>query len=852
MLKGIACTVPPALSPDGECNRVINLRYQNDTWIPIGTPSAIYVPSSPDHKIVYIHCNEKYTHYISSDGTAIFYEAYAEEPKTITEINQHIFDTKEKIYSIESIGNTLLFISEKNIYYSIYKEGTYKYLGTKPPLPEITFSLEQTSSNYAVVTGNYVLTDSSGTNYTSMISEYDIKAYSAQVYGNYNKIKTKIHQDKHFCQPFLIRYALKLYDGSYIMPSAPILLSCSEPRQFTQQITVNVDSGKKTFYSTDAYIQSGTLFYKVIKCELEDWKDIVKKIDIFITNEAVVIRDEKIKDYAIKDDNGTRYFTFTMPSYSGEEIGELLSEENLFYKITSLTDFKKLVNTGKNKLVIKDDLESLALLPVLSADNSTLHSLSGKCSYVYNSRLHIGDICKELYNGFPLSVLTCGICGYTETLPVLPPFKQAYICIYIKHSEGDRKLVWSATQREIENLKLSGMLSYPDSRAYKIEIEATPEPGYPLRYRFSAPLKACANENKACYISPDLKQAAWKEIMVSGPFDIPAGDTIIESFPNTLLVSSSRNPFTFPSEETYIVSNGQITGIASTTTPLSQGQYGAFPLYIFTNEGIWALETGENNLCYGISQPVNREIADERHDIIPIDNGIIYISARGISVLSGVSSALLLSFTDNHREELPDCGNIPEEIQGAFRNDTSIQDYLCECQLGYNYVTQELVFLHPLFPYLLILHIPSGNIYRRSGRYSSLYQHFPILLVSDANGIVYDMMQEAPGDVPFALVTRPIKLIPDFYKRWRETSVLCTFDSSWLQLSLWGGYEAEGSFRKLSSFNLAGKIRGHIPFKTMGPPYKYHCISITGVADPTFQLSTIDTRFEATENNHLR
>ena len=91
------------------------------------------------------------------------------------------------------------------------------------------------------------------------------------------------------------------------------------------------------------------------------------------------------------------------------------------------------------------------------------------------------------------------------------------------------------------------------------------------------------------------------------------------------------------------------------------------------------------------------------------------------------------------------------------------------------------------------------------------------------------MMQEAPGDVPFALVTRPIKLIPDFYKRWRETSVLCTFDSSWLQLSLWGGYEAEGSFRKLSSFNLAGKIRGHIPFKTMGPPYKYHCISITGV-----------------------
>lgn len=132
--------------------------------------------------------------------------------------------------------------------------------------------------------------------------------------------------------------------------------------------------------------------------------------------------------------------------------------------------------------------------------------------------------------------------------------------------------------------------------------------------------------------------------MVSGPFDIPAGDTIIESFPNTLLVSSSRNPFTFPSEETYIVSNGQITGIASTTTPLSQGQYGAFPLYIFTNEGIWALETGENNLCYGISQPVNREIADERHDIIPIDNGIIYISARGISVLSGVSSATIIFY----------------------------------------------------------------------------------------------------------------------------------------------------------------------------------------------------------------
>lgn len=104
----------------------------------------------------------------------------------------------------------------------------------------------------------------------------------------------------------------------------------------------------------------------------------------------------------------------------------------------------------------------------------------------------------------------------------------------------------------------------------------------------------------------------------STPLDIPLSENDTYTQPNILRVSELENPFVFPSEQTYTISNGEITGIATITAALSEGQFGEFPLYVFTEEGIWALQNGNGIVCYGAQHQLNREPILPENPIVPL------------------------------------------------------------------------------------------------------------------------------------------------------------------------------------------------------------------------------------------
>ena len=64
-IKGMSHQLPPAVCADGECSRIINLRCRDNVWEPVGDPRLIYTPADPSRKVIFLHCNETYKHYIS-------------------------------------------------------------------------------------------------------------------------------------------------------------------------------------------------------------------------------------------------------------------------------------------------------------------------------------------------------------------------------------------------------------------------------------------------------------------------------------------------------------------------------------------------------------------------------------------------------------------------------------------------------------------------------------------------------------------------------------------------------------------------------------------------------------------
>ena len=84
-------------------------------------------------------------------------------------------------------------------------------------------------------------------------------------------------------------------------------------------------------------------------------------------------------------------------------------------------------------------------------------------------------------------------------------------------------------------------------------------------------------------------------------------DTYIET--NRVQASATNNMFSLPFANSYRfgVSEERIIAIATVVDELSATRFGAFPLYVFTDRGVWSLESGTGEVLYSNILPVNHD-----------------------------------------------------------------------------------------------------------------------------------------------------------------------------------------------------------------------------------------------------
>ena len=126
-------------------------------------------------------------------------------------------------------------------------------------------------------------------------------------------------------------------------------------------------------------------------------------------------------------------------------------------------------------------------------------------------------------------------------------------------------------------------------------------------------------------------QATW-----GGTYPVPS--RIVEER-NKLFVSKTQNPLYFPVESRVTFPVGQIIAVASNTQAISAGQFGEFPLFVFTDEGIWALQVNVEGK-YLTRQPISREVCINPN-ITPMDNQIAFITKKGLAILSGTDTEII-------------------------------------------------------------------------------------------------------------------------------------------------------------------------------------------------------------------
>lgn len=913
--KGYATEPSDYECPDGQLATSLNLINEDEQLKPVFQPSELAeLPSG--YKVVYIHDTNTFTHYILLNTStnklywideSIITDA-AVKPVSSATIETELAQTSPsrelysfgstEIYNVNGIGNTLIVLTANGMHYLLWKGDTegYLYLGTHLPELPISFGLQ----------GEVVRTDVFSISFNGIgegslwneFSDENKSRITSQVLAKVNKfIADQSTNAGKFIFPFLVRYAYRLYDGSLTMHSAPILMVCSSdltPQVFWEHVTGHGEY-------TDAQLRvvgvRHTLDYAVVLASridmLRQWKDIVRSVDIFISKPIYTYdqngqctrfaQSSEINSFCIckhinqAADTNTyplRYqyntfnklyaftynpTTFTYPSgrlmipqRSTDQVKADIRSCSQFYLLKSIK-LDELTTTRTAVSVEEDYLQSLVNREVMTDDFDSHDVLIPQYSFAYNSRLNIANLKKKLYDTFNAGAMFCYTDGYVQNFsdasPTIIDRKASWgVYFFIKQDGRDIIVQGEAFAMSVQARLL--FFYYPNVNAYKAVF-------YRYDYFYDAyevPLEAHGFLNGAFYFG------GWDNATKTTSLPSESSEAIRTiDVPNKIYTSEVNNPFHFPVLGINTVGTGTILGISAAAKAMSQGQFGQFPLYAFTTEGVWALEVSSTG-SYSARQPITRDVCINTGSITQIDSSVLFATDRGIMLISGSQTQCItdgiFSEAPFNVLDLPGIDQLHAKLGHSADACLPMQPFLgflAGCQMVYDYVHQRIFVYNPTkvngspkYTYAYVFSLKSKMWGMVFTNLASTINAYPEALAMTLDNKLVSFSETDEEVCKGLYITRPLKLeAADVHKTISALIQRGHFQRGDVGTVLYGS-------RDLFSWHLVWSSKDHYLRGFRGTPYKY--FRIAGLATLTDGKSIFgaSVNFEPRHTNQLR
>jgi hypothetical protein len=880
-------------SQDGSLAGVINMLEEDNSVRPVFPPKSLFT-LGVNLELRYIHDVKPEKNYIiyNTSTCTLYYANYSKENSTLSNLEEIGSFTGATIYNINAIGNILLILTDKGIYYILWKvKEHYHMLGTHLPECSLSFGLQYTierSDEFTVDYSGHSLMYASGDSETAFENQYSDSTTATGltntdnitqlVLGQVNKFINENSVKKgRFIFPFFIRYAYRLYDGTLTMQSAPILMLCADgcsPIAYITDRTYESNSDSHGYYSSWKSRITSAIFdidCAVVKSQdidnLKNWSDIVKSIDIFISSplytydqSGKIERNDNAKDWnynfcAKKKDGSSLYqkqtfrsaftaafgsdfpqlegntsFVEKLPKKSTDAVESSMEGASHFYLLKSIKIEE--LTTIRTKIDVKDDyLQSLTEREELPDDYDSHDILIPKISYVYNAKLNLANLTKIPFSGFSPD----GLCTYCNDNLVT---KQ--IWIYIKQDGKEYVVPGTATSYTGLNGDVL-YLYYPNINAYKavVKIDST---------YYEYPLSNHDMLNGAFYFKSFSAPTTVAPVPVA-----TASEDMIIPMTNKVYTSQVNQPLVYPVTSINTVgTSGEIRGLVSATIGLSANQNGRFPMYAFTDGGIWAFEVNTTTGGYLSKEIVTRDVCTNFDSITQLDRAVVFAADRGLMLLEETSTTCISEVLDDHGavfsfSNLPSSDDLLKIMakislgldkiaDGDLTDDQKLQistvidgyksdltlvpfhDFIQDCRIIYDYTHQRIIVYNPdnNSSYAYIYSMRSklwGMIHSTFFRNINSY---PDALVFDKDRNVVDVCQEDLTKTQYGLlITRPLKLdAADVLKTIDTIIQRGQFHSDHVQQILFGS-------RDLYHWQLIWSSQDKFLRGFSGTPYKY-------------------------------
>lgn len=871
-LSGISRNTDDTISTDGDCIELINARVKNGSISPVGRP-ILEKASSLGRVPIFIHKSSNYEHFLSynKQEEKLYFE-FSKENNQYINVNTFICNAPGLV-CVENTGNMISIITNTNILYALFINGKYKSLGSKPKLPLLRFSIGGVRSSNEKLPGTYdIHFDASGGN--NVKNRFEI--FHTACEGAMLKASDDILENGYMYKYSFIRYALRLFDGSIILHS-PVYVIKGDGVEVLYDGRSSGD-GWIVDYS-NATVSVTVKGYRINFDVIEDygisnWAEVIQSIDIY-ASEANQYRQTSPS----VPSSSTRSVSWSLV----DNISSMFENTSNFHLIDKIdiSQIKKgyspegesIKRPNRPDLIIKgmkiapSILKNLVLQERMEIDNFSHNDVTGKCSYVYNSRLHMGNIISKLFSGYPYTYLANGWDSESEG------FYSAEITVKLNSESGESVLAIY----ELFPLSngLSPVLIYPDSRAYQMTIKI-----YSANRTRSKTfnLKKHPYLNCSYYQDPNLDPIHLENSSPDGFYPTKEVNNI-EYSPNKIKVSALNNPLAFPVEQTYTVSNGDVVALATATTALSTGQFGQYPLYVFCSDGIYALSVGSGAITYSTSAPVSRDICINPQGIASIDNAIAFASSAGLMLLSGSTVQKLSYKIEGYLPSSIDSSLVINKILDIPKLQAStaeFRDYIENSSIGYIYEEKEIIVANKNYPYSYVYNLQSEEWHKISISISSFLNSYPqsLAIVTENSGCgVYNLYNPHRTINNIAIITRPIKFGSLTHKRILQSALRGIIKPSLSDVYLRGeavqfreknveifseaGFYILGSndaehFSLISGTEKLNDIRDIITKMNKTKAYKYFMFCLVGGVRTDVAINYIEVMADETFDNRLR
>lgn len=580
-------------------------------------------------------------------------------------------------------------------------------------------------------------------------------------------------------------------------------------------------------------------------------------------------------------------FLLKMPTLSSElELEKEIESTYLFYKVASIDPYKENLDGSEFKTlqISEDTLKSLVSRETLADDFMTRDRRIFGDVFEYNARVNTFSLKRMNFSGFlaqsmfqhmdarmSLSYVSEEDDENQDHITAVLTFHEPtnYEILTVIDEGSNRNVVrsaytgavpmatfcntWDVNDIDTNHKKLSwpSFFYYPNTNAKRMVIcnVFTDESGN-KSYKpvYSIPLKPHEYLNGA-FARLDFRSSRPYFDGIAKP---EVNNTLIEEGKNKILTSEVNNPFLFPPSYVTAVGDGEILGISTAAQALSQGQFGQFPLYAFTTDGVWALQVSDKG-TFSSRQPISRDVCTNKDSITQLDQSVVFATDRGIMIIEGSTTSPITDaiFTNAPFDvtSLPHIDVLHKQI--GHNTDTCIptqpfNTYMKGCRMAYDYTHQRIYVYNPDYTYAYVFSLKSKMWGMVEHNFLYSINSYPdTKVVTTANKLVnFSGVQDDNRKGLF--ITRPLKLeSPNVLKTITTIIQRGHFQRGDVSTVLYGS-------RDLYTWHLIWSSKDHYLRGLRGTPYKYFRIAASARLNDGESIFGASVNFEHRHTNQLR